>query len=128
SIKATTKAGHLLTSTLGHAEEALNELNDALAQMNNANDSMQNIAAVAEEQAAACKEVAQAIDGATRASIEMAGTVSNVHRVTDETTRSTEGIARQANGMKVHAQTLAELLSMFKLESAQPAMKYREGQ
>ena len=97
----------------------MDELNDALAQMNKANDSIQNIAAVAEEQAASCREVAQAIDGATRASIEMAGTVSNVHRVTDETTEGAEGITRQADAMKVHAQTLTDLLSMFKLEPAQ---------
>jgi methyl-accepting chemotaxis protein len=120
SIKATTEAGELLASTLNHTEHALNELNGALNQMQRANDSIQNIAAVAEEQAASCKEVAHSISGASKASTEMVGTVSNIHRATDETAQATGGIVGQAEGLKAHAQTLTELLSMFKLELTRP--------
>jgi len=119
SIDATTEAGRLLVKTLDQAENALEELNGALDQMNNANESIQNIAAVAEEQAASSKEIAQAIDNVTKASLEMVGVVSNIQRASDETTHGTEGVAVQAEAMTTHAQTLSELLSMFRLESAQ---------
>ena len=115
SIKATAEAGRLIVTNLDQADRALEELNDALAQMQKANDSIQNIAAIAEEQAASSKEMAQAIDSATKGSLELVGTVSNIQRATDETTQATEGVARQAEAMTSHAQTLAELLSMFKL-------------
>ena len=62
---------------------------------------------------------AVAIDDAAKASMEMAGTVSNIRRAADETTMATEGVARQAETLKMHAQTLADLMSMFKLESEQ---------
>jgi len=127
SIKATTEAGRLIDTTLVQADHALGELNSALAQMQKANDSIQNIAAVAEEQAASSKEMAHAIDSATRGSVELAGTVSSIQRATDETTQATEGVAKQAEAMTSHAQSLTELLSMFKLESSavkpEPAKK-----
>jgi methyl-accepting chemotaxis protein len=117
SIEATTEAGRRLVSTLDNAEHALDELNSALSQMRKANDSIQNIAAVAEEQAASSKEVAGGIDNATKASVEMIGVVSNIRHASDETAHAAEGVAKQAEGMAVHAQTLIDLLSMFKLES-----------
>jgi methyl-accepting chemotaxis protein len=61
--------------------------------------------------------MAQAIDGATKGSLELAGTVSNIQRATDETTEATEGVARQAEAITTHAHTMEELLSKFKLES-----------
>jgi len=119
SIVATTEASSLLASTLEQADHALEELNDALTQINKANDSIQNIAAVAEEQAASSREVAQAIDSATKMSLDMIGIVSNIQRATDETTQATEGVAKQAETMTTHARTLSDLLSVFKLESTQ---------
>jgi len=105
------------------ADLALDELNGVLTQMNKANDSIQNIAAVAEEQAASSREVAQAIDSATKGSLDLVGTVENIRRATDETTQATEGVAKQAEAMTSHAKTLSDLLSMFKLVavSAAPA-------
>jgi len=116
SIKATTEAGRLIVTTLDQADVALEELNGALSQMQKANDSIQNIAAVAEEQAASSKEMAHAIDSATRGSVQLASTVSNIQRATDETTQATEGVARQAEAMTASAHALTEILSMFKLE------------
>jgi len=120
SIKATTEAGRLITLILEHAGGALDELNGALDQINKANDSIQNIAAIAEEQAASSKEVAQAIDSATKSSVEMIGTVTSIRRATDETAQATEGVAKQAENMMGYARDLTEILSYFKLESASP--------
>ena len=117
SIKATVEAGRGLTSTLEHAEKALDELNKALNQMNNANDSIQNIAAVAEEQAASSKEVSQAIDSATKTTIDMVGNMTNITRATAEAAEASEGVAKQAEAMTKHAKILSELLSVFKLDS-----------
>ena len=116
SIKATTEAGALLASTLTHAEEALGDLNGAMDQINKANDSIQNIAAIAEEQAASSKEVAQAIDNATKASVNIVGTISSIHNATDETAQATEGVAKHAELMTTYSSTLSELLSKFKLD------------
>jgi methyl-accepting chemotaxis protein len=121
SIKATTEAGRLLTLTLDSAAYALDELNDALNQMNKANDSIQNIAAIAEEQAASSKEVAQAIDNATKSSIDMIGTVANIHQATDEAAKASEGVAKQAETMTDNSRTLSDLLSKFKLNYSKPA-------
>ena len=117
SIRVTTEAGRLLSSTLVNAENALKELNDAIDQINKTNDSIQNIAAVAEEQAASSKEVATAIDSATKASLELAGTVGSIQRATDETSQATEGVAKQAESMMGYARILTELLSQFKVEA-----------
>jgi len=125
SIQVTTEAGRLLVTTLEHAEHALKELNGALTQMNKANESIQNIAAVAQEQAASSREIAQAIDNATKSSMEIVGSVSNIQRASDETTHGTEGVAQQAEKMTTSAQTLSELLAMFKLESSEPVKTAR---
>ena len=121
SINATTEAGRLLASTLNNAEHALDELNGALDQMNKANDSIQNIAAIAEEQAASSKEVAQAIDNATKSSSEMIGSITGINHATNETAKATEGVAKQAENMSEYSNTLSQLLSHFRLESAPPA-------
>ena len=126
SIKVTTEAGRRLGMTLDQAEEALKGLNGALTQMNKANESIQSIAAVAEEQAASSKEIAQGIEHAAKASMEMVGSVSNIQRATDETTRGTEGVAVQAEAMTSHAQTLSDLLSMFKLDFSEQNEKKKK--
>jgi methyl-accepting chemotaxis protein len=115
SIKSTTEAGRMLGETLAQAEQAQNELNDALKEINNANDSIQNIAAVAEEQAASCKEVASAIDSATKSTMEMVETLSNIRRATDETVVATQGVAEHSEAMSGHSEKLTEVLSRFKL-------------
>ncbi|MDR0490675.1 MAG: methyl-accepting chemotaxis protein [Oscillospiraceae bacterium] len=127
SIKATTEAGHLLASTLEHAEEALKELNGAMDQINKANDSIQNIAAIAEEQAASSKEVAQAIDNATKASLNIIGTISGIHSATDETAKATEGVAKHAESMTEYSSTLSDLLSKFKLDARSANAKMLTG-
>ena len=120
TIKSTIEAGNLLSSTLNHAEEALDGLTGALSQINNANDSIQNIAATAEEQAAASREVARAIDSITLSTVSMVGTVENIHRATDETAQTAESVAKQAESMLSYVKTLDSLLSMFILDSSAP--------
>jgi methyl-accepting chemotaxis protein len=127
SIKATTEAGHLLATTLEHAEQALKELNGAMDQINKANDSIQNIAAIAEEQAASSKEVAQAIDNATKASVDIIGTISGIHNATDETAKATEGVAKHAESMTEYSSTLTDLLSKFKLDASTANTKMLTG-
>jgi methyl-accepting chemotaxis protein len=118
SIKVATEAGRTLALTLGNAGEALHELNDTMDQIQKANDSIQNIAAIAEEQAASCKTVALAIDSATQSSVEMVGTVTGIHRATDEAAQATEGVAKQAEAMSRYSKELEDLLSKFKLDSS----------
>ncbi|MDR0490674.1 MAG: methyl-accepting chemotaxis protein [Oscillospiraceae bacterium] len=127
SIKATTEAGHLLATTLDHAEQALKELNGAMDQINKANDSIQNIAAIAEEQAASSKEVAQAIDNATKSSVKIVGTISSIHNASDETAKATEGVAKHAESMTEYSSTLTNLLSRFKLDVRSANTKMLKG-
>jgi methyl-accepting chemotaxis protein len=121
SIKATTEAGRMLGETLSQAEQAQTELNAALKEMNKANDSIQNIAAVAEEQAASSKEVATAIDGATKSTMDMVETISNIRRATDETAEAAQGVAEQSQAVSEHSQTLTDVLTRFTLRTAQAA-------
>ncbi|MCL2010024.1 MAG: methyl-accepting chemotaxis protein [Synergistaceae bacterium] len=115
SIKSTTEAGRVLGETLVQAEQAQKELDEALNEMNHANDSIQNIAAVAEEQAASSKEVATAIDSATKSTMEMIGTISNIRRASDDTSHAAQSVAHQAESMADNVHSLNETLSLFKL-------------
>ena len=117
SIKATTEAGRMLGDTLSQAEQAQGELNNALNEMNKANDSIQNIAAVAQEQAASCKEVATAIDNATRSTMEVVETITEIRRAADDTANAAQGVAEQSEAVNDHANNLTEVLSRFKLNS-----------
>jgi methyl-accepting chemotaxis protein len=91
--------------------------------MNKANDSIQNIAAVAEEQAASSKEVATAIDSATKSTMDMVETISNIRRATDETAQAAQGVAEQSQAVSEHSQTLTEVLGRFTLNTAGKAGK-----
>jgi methyl-accepting chemotaxis protein len=115
SIKANTEAGRVLGETMVQAEQAQRELDEALKKMNNANDSIQNIAAVAEEQAASSKEVATSIDIATRSTVEMISSISNIRRAADETSHAAQGVAEQAEALSGHVLGVTEALSLFKL-------------
>ncbi|MDR1471231.1 MAG: methyl-accepting chemotaxis protein [Synergistaceae bacterium] len=118
SIAATTEAGRALAETLLQAEQAQKELNGALEQMNKANDSIQNIAAVAQEQAAASKGMAAGIDSAAKSTMEMVDTITNIRHAADETTSAAQGVAEQSEAVNRHAQTLTEVLSRFKVHTA----------
>jgi methyl-accepting chemotaxis protein len=120
SIKATGEAGRILGVTLNQAEQAQGELNDALHEMNKVNDSIQNIAAVAQEQAASCKEVATSIDNATKSTMEVVNTMSDIRKSADETSTASRGVAEQSEAMNGHAENLTGILSRFKLGSEAP--------
>ena len=115
SIKATTESSRMLGETLVQAEQAQGELNGALEEMNKANDSIQNIAAVAEEQAASCKEVANAIDSATKSTMEVVETIVEIRRAADETSGAAQGVSQQAESVTVLVENLTDVLSHFKL-------------
>jgi len=117
SIKATTESSRMLGETLLQAEQAQGELNGALEEMNKANDSIQNIAAVAEEQAASCKEVSNAIDSATRSTMEVVETIVEIRRAADETSGAAHGVSEQALAVNDNVENLTQILSLFKLES-----------
>jgi methyl-accepting chemotaxis protein len=123
SIAATTAAGRALSETLVQAAEAQEQLNGAMGEINKANDSIQNIAAVAQEQAASSKEVATAIDKATRSTVEMANTLSQIQQAANGTVQAAQGVAEQSEAMSGHARSLAETLSRFKLRDVETAPK-----
>ena len=124
SIKATTDADQMLADTLTQAEQAQKELDIALNGINKANESIQNIAAVAEEQAASSKNVASAIDSATNAMMEMVDAISGIKNSADDTASTAQGVAEQSSKMTENAQTLATVLSHFKLRAAKaPALR-----
>ena len=115
SIKVTTEAGRVIGDILLQSEQAQKELDEALQEMHHANDSIQNIAAVAEEQAASSREVASAIDGATRSTMEMVSTISNIRRAADDTAGAAQSVAEQAEVMADHVHMLTETLLHFEL-------------
>jgi methyl-accepting chemotaxis protein len=51
----------------------------------------------------------------------MVGTVMNINRATGEAAQASEGVAKQAESLAEYSKTLSELLSMFKLDSSEPA-------
>ncbi|GHS98921.1 hypothetical protein AGMMS50276_21590 [Synergistales bacterium] len=118
SMGAVTEAGRILTATLTQAEDAQKGLGEAMGSINKANDSIQSIAAVAEEQAASSKEVATGIDNATRSTMEMVGTVSNIRSAADTTAQAAQGVAEKAETIQSHVDTLTEVVGRFKLRGA----------
>ncbi|GHS98914.1 hypothetical protein AGMMS50276_21570 [Synergistales bacterium] len=118
SMSAVTEAGRILTATLTQAEDAQKGLGEAMGSINKANDSIQSIAAVAEEQAASSKEVATGIDNATRSTMEMVGTVSNIRSAADTTAQAAQGVAEKAETIQSHVDTLTEVVGRFKLRGA----------
>jgi methyl-accepting chemotaxis protein len=118
SIDATDEAGRLLEETLTKAEAAQKDLNDAIQQMDKANESIQNIAAVAEEQAASSKEVATGIDRATKSSMEITQTMSKLDEAAGDTMQTAHSLNDHADAMNGHANTLADVISRFKLKNS----------
>ncbi|GHS97852.1 hypothetical protein AGMMS50276_18620 [Synergistales bacterium] len=121
SMSAVTEAGRILTATLTQAEDAQKGLGEAMGSINKANDSIQSIAAVAEEQAASSKEVATGIDNATRSTMEMVGTVSNIRSAADTTAQAAQGVAEKAETIQSHVDTLTEVVGRFKLNQNKDA-------
>ncbi|GHS98918.1 hypothetical protein AGMMS50276_21580 [Synergistales bacterium] len=121
SMGAVTEAGRILTATLTQAEDAQKGLGEAMDSINKANDSIQSIAAVAEEQAASSKEVATGIDNATRSTMEMVGTVSNIRSAADTTAQAAQGVAEKAETIQSHVDTLTEVVGRFKLNQNKDA-------
>ncbi|MDR2522849.1 MAG: methyl-accepting chemotaxis protein [Synergistaceae bacterium] len=123
AIESTVKSGELLKDNLTSAEGAQTELNGALKEMRKANDSIQNIAAVAEEQAASSREMSTAIDSATKSTMEVIETFTNIRRTSDETVQTARRVAEHARDMRDHATTLANVLSHFKLHEKPLALE-----
>lgn len=61
--------------------------------------------------------MASAIDSATKSTMEMVETISNIRRAADETAEAAQGVAEQSEAMSTHAQTLTDVLSRFEVDS-----------
>ena len=119
AITVSVESAEIVRNTLAQADKAQNELGAAVSDMEKANDAIQNIAAVAEEQAASSKEMAEAIDSATRSTMEIVDTIANIRHATDETANAAQGVAMRAQDMNEYVLRLRKVLAHFKVEKAE---------
>ena len=120
AITVTMESAEIVRDTLLQADKAQKELGAAVSEMQKANDSIQNIAAVAEEQAASSKEMAEAIDSATRSTMEIVDSVNSIRNATDETAHAAQGVAMQAQEMNEFVIQLRDALAHFKVSEPEP--------
>ena len=120
TMDSSTESSDLLTATMKKADSAKESLSDAMGQIDKANDRIQSIAAVAEEQAASSREIASGIDNSTKMTVDILQSMEHIQTAADETTRVSEDMAKQADGLSGFAQSLKDALSRFKVSEQGP--------
>ncbi len=120
TMDSSMESSELLTATMKKADSAKESLSDAMSQIDKANDRIQSIAAVAEEQAASSREIASGIDNSTKTTVDILQSMEHIHTAADETTRVSEDMAKQADGLSGFAQSLKDALSRFKVSEDGP--------
>ncbi|MEA3283653.1 MAG: methyl-accepting chemotaxis protein [Synergistota bacterium] len=116
SVEITKQAGELMKQTVIQADEAKKGLNETLQQITIVNESMQNIAATSEEQAASANEMADAVDQASRSTVEMAQKVGIIKGAAEETTIVSRNVAKEAEAMSILVENIEKRLGNFKIE------------
>ena len=106
TMDSSTQSSELLTATMKKADGAKESLSDAMSQIDKANDRIQSIAAVAEEQAASSREIASGIDNSTKTTVDILQSMEHIQTAADETTRVSEDMTKQADGLSGFAQSL----------------------
>ena len=120
TMDSSTQSSELLTATMKKADGAKESLSDAMSQIDKANDRIQSIAAVAEEQAASSREIASGIDNSTKTTVDILQSMEHIQTAADETTRVSEDMTKQADGLSGFAQSLKDALSRFKVSEDGP--------
>ncbi|EFC91478.1 methyl-accepting chemotaxis sensory transducer with Cache sensor [Dethiosulfovibrio peptidovorans DSM 11002] len=118
SVAITQQAGDLMKQTVVKADEARKGLDETLQQIAVVNDSMQNIAATSEEQAASANEMANAVDQASRSTVDMAHKVGTIKKAAEETSLVSSNVAKEAEAMSSLVDNIERRLSKFKTESS----------
>lgn len=113
SVEVTEEAGELMKKTVAQANEARKGLGETLKQIEVVNDSMQSIAATSQEQAASANEMANAVDQASRSTVEMAQKVGAIRDAAEETSQAAETVAKEAENVSNLSRSIEEKLSSF---------------
>ncbi|MCF4114976.1 MULTISPECIES: methyl-accepting chemotaxis protein [Dethiosulfovibrio] len=116
SVAITQQAGDLMKQTVVQADEAKKGLDETLQEIAVVNDSMQNIAATSEEQAASANEMANAVDQASRSTVDMAHKVGTIKKAAEETSLVSSNVAKEAEAMSSLVDNIERRLSKFKTE------------
>ena len=120
AIDVTEESARIVDRTLTEADKAQKELEASVSDMLKANDSIQNIAAVAQEQAASSREMAEAIDKATRSTMDIVGAVADIRHSTEETSQAAQSVAMQAQDMNEYVLKLQEILHRYTIDDDLP--------
>ncbi|SMG51260.1 methyl-accepting chemotaxis protein [Dethiosulfovibrio salsuginis] len=126
SVDVTTEAGKIMTQTVQQADEAKTGLDETLRQIALVNDAMQNIAATSQEQAASANEMANAVDQASRSTVDIANKISGVKSSADETAKASETVAQEAETVSLLSKSIQDRLATFstgKEKSKSPALR-----
>ncbi len=123
SMTVTKESGDILGGAIEHAGEVQKRLDSVLRAIQIIEEASHSIASVAEEQAASSSEIAQSIEQATGQTMELAAMMENVQRFSDEATKASESVAKEAQELFAGAQGIEKLLAQFKLDSADAIKK-----
>ena len=116
SISATQQSGTIMNGALGRAEVSQKKLGEGLVAIGKVVDVIHNLASVAEEQAASGEQMAGAMDTISKATVRIVEMVESIRNASTETTKASEGVAKEAEVMANGAERLQDLLARFRLD------------
>jgi methyl-accepting chemotaxis protein len=117
AIRVTEETASEMTEAVSGARKAREGLDRAVGEIRKINDVMRNIASVSEEQAAASHEMAQAIDHATKGTVDVANSLESIREASRETTKAAEHVAEEAQEVADAAKTMQDLVGRFRTET-----------
>ncbi|WP_352425377.1 methyl-accepting chemotaxis protein [Aminomonas paucivorans] len=116
SLEVSRRAGTAMEETVARAQTTREKLREALREIARVNDAMQNIAATSEEQAAAAQEMASGVDQVTRGTVQVTEALSSIRYSTGETSRASEQVALESQGLAEGSKKIQTDLSRFRTE------------
>ncbi len=122
SISATQQSGTIMNGAMGRAEVSQKKLGEGLVAIGKVVDVIHNLASVAEEQAASGEQMAGAMNTISRATVRIVEMVESIRNASSETSKASEGVAKEAEVMATGAEHLQDLLARFRLDRSETGL------
>ena len=107
----------ITAATTERAAKAQEQIRTLLKDIITVSDAMTQIASTAQEQSASSQEMAAAIDQATKSTMDVVRMIDAIKGASEETTKTSEGVASEAQAMAETASRLRELVERFTVSS-----------
>ncbi|MBL3592168.1 MAG: methyl-accepting chemotaxis protein [Synergistaceae bacterium] len=107
----------ITAATTERAAKAQEQIRTLLKDIITVSDAMTQIASTAQEQSASSQEMAAAIDQATKSTMDVVRMIDAIKGASEETTKTSQGVASEAQAMAETASRLQELVERFTVTS-----------